>query len=634
MITKGRLQQVALLWDFMRGNRMLYAGSIAAIALATGFGLLAPLVLRATIDSIIGDKSLSQTLAWLRTLIESAGGKETLVRNLWMCSLAVIGLAVAEGVFQYLKGRWSAIAAETTARRIRDRLYDHLQRLHYNYHVNAETGDLIQRCTSDVDTIRQFLAVQFVEVGRALFMVSAVIPLMYMLDPRMTFVTMAIIPIIFGFAYLFFLKVQKVFQASDEAEGRMSTVLQENLSGVRVVRAFTRQVYEIEKFDQTNQEYRDTTYRLIRLLAVYWLVSSFLGMTQFGIVLIFGSYWAAKGLITLGTLVVFISYVEQVIRPVRQLGRVLTDMGKALVALKRIQEILNESTETTAQTQIKPLIQGNLEFRNVSFEYEPGKPVLQDISFRVKRGQTVAILGPTGSGKTALVHLLARLYDYQQGAIIVDGVELKDIDKSWLRQHVGLVLQEPFLFSKTIRENIRLARSDAHEDEIVDISRMAALHDVILAFEQGYETAVGEKGVTLSGGQKQRMAIARTLIRNCPILIFDDSLSAVDTETDAAIRHAIRRRNHATTFMISHRITTLSEADLILVLEDGRLAQAGSHAELIRQEGLYRRIWAIQNELEDELTQDMALPEQPRAVEDLGVHFYTREPRRRQPCEV
>lgn len=634
MIKKGRLQQVALLWDFMRGNRLLYAGSILAIGLATGFGLLSPLILRATIDSIIGNQPLSQTFTWLKTLIASAGGREVLARHLWLCSLTVIALAIAEGVFQYLKGRWSAIASESTAQYIRDRLYNHLQHLHYNYHVNAETGDLIQRCTSDVDTIRQFLAVQFVEVGRALFIIAAVIPLMWSLNQRMTFVTMAIIPVIFGFAYLFFLKVQKVFQASDEAEGRMSTVLQENLSGVRVVRAFTRQVYEIGKFDQTNQDYRDTTYRLIRLLAVYWLVSSFLGMIQFGIVLICGAYWAAKGLITLGTLVVFVAYVEQIVRPVRQMGRVLTDMGKALVSLKRIREILAEPTEAAECAQAKPPIHGNLEFRHVSFEYEPGKPVLQDISFRLRPGQTVAILGPTGSGKSALVHLLARLYDYQQGSITLDGVELKEIDKHWLRRHVGLVLQEPFLFSKTVKENIRLSRSDAQEVEIFDAARMAALHEVILQFEQGYETAVGEKGVTLSGGQKQRMAIARTLIRNCPILIFDDSLSAVDTETDAMIRRAIRSHNHATTFMISHRIATLAEADLILVLDGGRLVQAGSHAELIRQEGLYRRIWAIQNELEDELAQEIELPEQSHAIEDLGVHFYTPESLRRQHCEV
>lgn len=583
----------------------MYLGSILAIGCATMFGLTGPLVLRTTIDSIIGDKPIMQTFDWLHTVIQTIGGKTVLVRNLWICSLTLIILASGEAFLLYLKGKWSAMAAESTARRIRDRLYDHLQHLSYDYHAKAETGDLIQRCTSDVDTIRQFLATQFVEVGRTAFMLTVVVLLMVSLDVKMTIVATTFIPFILGFAIIFFLKVEKAFEASDEAEARMSTVLQENLSGVRVVRAFARQVYEIKKFDHTNREYRDRTYILIRLFAYYWLFASFLGMAQYGAVLIFGAYWASQGNLSIGTLVVFISYVQMLIWPIRQMGRILTDMGKALVALRRIREILDQTIELSQEQLIQPEIRGNLEFNHVSFEYETGKPVLKDISFRVKQGQTIAILGPTGSGKTSLVHLLARLYDYQQGSIKVDGVELKEIDKKWLRKHVGLVLQEPFLFSKTIKENIGLAKSDVQETEIIDAAQMASVHDVIMNFERGYDTAVGEKGVTLSGGQKQRVAIAQTLIKESPILIFDDSLSAVDTETDAAIRQALRQRNHATTFMISHRVTTLSEADLILVLDNGKLVQTGSHDELIQQQGLYRKIWSIQNSLEEELEQEI-----------------------------
>jgi ATP-binding cassette subfamily B protein len=318
-----------------------------------------------------------------------------------------------------------------------------------------------------------------------------------------------------------------------------------------------------------------------------------------------GAMWASQGALSLGTLVVFLAYVQLLLWPIRQMGKILTDMGKTMVALERIQHVLAQPVETDEEYLSRPEIRGNLEFRNVSFAYETGKPVLQDISFQVQQGQTVAILGPTGSGKTSLVHLLARLYDYQGGSIRVDGVELKDIDKKWVRQHVGLVLQEPFLFSRTIKENISLPKKHAPEAEIVEAAKTAAVHEVIMNFEQGYETPVGEKGVTLSGGQKQRVAIAQTLIKSSPILVFDDSLSAVDTETDAAIRRALRTRNHATTFMISHRITTLAEADVILVLDDGKLVQTGSHNDLIRQEGLYRKIWAIQNTLEDELKTEL-----------------------------
>lgn len=597
-------RQFRLLWRFMQGKRLLYLGAIVTMIAATALGLVGPLVLRTTIDSIIGDAPLAAQSRWVSTLVEAVGGRSVLARNLWICGSLLVLLALAEGVFLFLKGTWAASASEATARTMREHLYDHLQSLPYQYHVTAETGDLVQRCTSDVETIRRFLATQFVEVGRTVFMIVTVIPLMLTLDGKMTLVAVAVMPVIFGFAAIFFHKIRSAFEASDQAEGKLTAVLHENVTGVRVVRAFARQVFEIEKFDARNRAYRDTTYKLIEYMAWYWGLASFLGMLQMGIVLVSGTYWAATGALSLGTLVVFITYVQRLIHPIRQMGRILADMGKAAVSLGRIQEILDAGLDDNDDTAERPEIRGNLEFENVSFEYEPGKPVLKDITFQVKQGQTVAILGPTGSGKTSLMHLLSRLYDYQQGSIKVDGVELKAVDKQWMRKHVGLVLQEPFLFSKTIKENISLPEKDAHEEKVIEAAKTASVHEVIEKFEDGYETSVGEKGVTLSGGQKQRVAIAQTLIKESPLLILDDSLSAVDTETDAAIRRALRQRNHATTFVISHRVTTLSEADMILVLDDGKLVQRGSHDELVQQDGLYKRIWEIQNSLEDELVEE------------------------------
>ena len=602
------MKKLYYLWQFMKGNRALYIISIAAIGVATFLSFLWPMVLRVTVDSIIGEKAL-EAQGWLKPLLSGAydffGGRSGLVGKLWICAVILVLITLIRGVFLYFKGKWSAVASESIAQKVRDKVYDHLQLLPYNYHVKAKTGDLIQRCTSDVETIRRFLAIQFVEVGRALFMVGFALSFMLPMSVPMTLVSMALVPFIFGFAVIFFMKVKKAFQFSDESEGRMSTVLQENLSGVRVVRAFARQAYEIDKFDAKNSEYRDLTYRLIRLLAWYWSISDFLSLIQIAAVLILGTFWAAQGVISLGTLLAFTTFVGMMLWPIRQMGRVLTDMGKTMVSVGRIHEILDEPTEEFEENS-KIQVQGKIEFNDVCFEYEPGNPVLKNISFSVEPGQTVAILGPTGSGKSSLVHLLPRLYDYTSGSITIDGKELKDIDKHAIRRNVGLVLQEPFLFSRTLKENIGMSRKSSADDEIFDAAQIASVHDVILDFQKGYETAVGERGVTLSGGQKQRVAIARTLVMNTPILIFDDSLSAVDTETDAAIRAQLNKRSKkATTFIISHRLTTLSEADIILVLEHGELVQIGSHEELLGQEGLYKRIWTIQNSLEEELETEL-----------------------------
>jgi len=573
-------------------------GAIISIGIATLLNVLNPLIIKTTIDSIIGNTPLEDAGA-ITSLVNRLGGVEILQNNLWIIAGSLVILTIITGIFLYLKGKLASVAAESTAKQIRETLYDHLQHLPYEYHVKAETGDLIQRCTSDVETIRRFLGVQFVEIGNALFMLSSISYIMLSLNVKMTLVSMIAVPIIFIFAVVFFIKIKAAFQLYDESEASMSTVLQENLTGVRVVRAFARQSYEVDKFEEKNAIHRRLTNRMIRLLAWYWSLSDFLCMLQIALVLVVGAYWTSKGIITLGTLVVFTTYEGMLLWPIRQMGRIIADMGKALVAVERIQNILDQPREIMIESSKEPIIKGNIKFENVSFEYEKGKSVLKNISFEVKEGQTIAILGPTGSGKSTLVYLMARLYDYQKGSIKVDGHELKTIDKKWIRQKIGIVLQEPFLFAKSIKENIRLAKTGSSDEEVFQVANIASIHNTILDFDQGYDTMVGERGVSLSGGQKQRVAIARTLITESPIVVFDDSLSAVDTETDNEIRMALKgRKNKATTFIISHRITTLSEADCIIVLEKGRITEIGNHTELMKKQGLYRRVWEIQNSLE------------------------------------
>jgi len=591
------MKNTRFIWRHMKGKRLLYGGAITCVALGTFIAIINPLILQVTIDSIIGNLPL-EAPTWLEDRVGWIVNNDRLLEGLVLAGLTLIILTALNGIFQYFRGKWSAAASEGIAKNLRDELYNHLQHLPYDYHVKAKTGDLIQRCTSDVEQVRLFLGVQLVEVARAVFIISISFIIMLKIYVNLTLVAIAAIPLIIGHSYYFYILVKKTFKDADEAEARMSTVLQENLTGVRVVKAFARENYEIGKFEEMNRDYRDKVHRVIRNMAWYWSISDLFCLIQIAAVLVAGVYWTVQGEISLGNLVVFVSYESMLIWPVRQLGRILTDLGKMQVAIDRIQEILEEETEFPAEEGLKPEIKGEISFNKVSFAYGDGQPVLRNVSFRVKRGQTIAVLGPTGSGKSTLVHLLTRLYDCQGGSIEIDGYDIKEIDKKWLRKHVGLVLQEPFLFARTIKENIAFANPAAGENDIYEVARIAAVHEFIEEMEEGYDTPVGERGGSLSGGQKQRIAIARTLIRNCPILIFDDSLSAVDTETDLQIRKALQERSkETTTFIISHRINTLSMADLILVLEDGEIAQMGSHEELIRQEGMYRRIWEIQNSI-------------------------------------
>ncbi|MDE6922746.1 MAG: ABC transporter ATP-binding protein/permease, partial [Oscillospiraceae bacterium] len=509
--------------------------------------------------------------------------------------------AAVRGVCSYGMRVKLSKGSEGFVKSLRDGLYSHIQRLSFQWHTAHATGDIIQRCTSDVEVIRTFVCNQLMEVVRTVFLIVLYSSIMVAMNWRLAMVSLAFIPISLLASWVFYGKISHRFKAADEAEGELTTCTQENLTGVRVVRAFGREKFEIDRFGEKNDHFSALWVELGKLLSVYWASGAFLTAAQVMAVIVAGTVEAVNGGLSLGDFQAFVIYNSAMAWPVRSLGRVLSDMSKAGVSLDRVGYILQAEEEKDGPQAGTARLSGNIAFDHVTFGYE-GQQVLRDVSFTIPWGSTFAILGGTGSGKSTLVHLLDRLYDLGegQGKITVGGTDIRDIPREELRRQIGLVLQEPFLFSQTIRENIAATRPDAAEEELRACAQIACVDEAIAELADGWDTVVGERGVTLSGGQKQRVAIARMLLQNAPVMVFDDSLSAVDAETDAKIRAALKQRMaDATVILISHRVTSLMQADRILVLDGGRVADEGTHAELVSRPGIYKEIYDIQMSSDD-----------------------------------
>ena len=589
-----------LMARLLKENLRFFLGAAILGILSVLLGFFTPAVLAEVLDNYLQGLP-SRLPGFIQNWVNALGGREFMRAHLWIPGLAIVLISVLSGVFNFLKGRWTAIGAERSARRLRDGLFSHLQELPFSYHSQAATGDLVQRCTTDVDMVRRFFSMQLLNIVDAVMMVGIALALLIPISLKITMVSLVIMPALFLFAWQFFKLVVKAYRAADESDGQQTTVLQENLTGVRVVRAFGQAQREIEKYDRAAGDTRDKFLKLAWLDAIYWSSGDLMGMVQTLLTLIFCLIEARAGRISVGDVVVFTSYIGMLIWPVRNMGRILSQGGRTLVSLERIDEVLRQKQEQDQPEAVSPDLSGDIVFENVCFKYEGSSEVLNNLSFTIPAGKTAAILGPTGSGKSSIALLLQRLYSPQQGRITIGGVDIATMARKHLRSRVGLVLQEPFLYSKTLYDNLRMAAPQASRDQVEQAAQDAQALDFITQSEKGWETLVGERGVTLSGGQKQRAAIARTLLKDNQVLIFDDSLSAVDTQTDARIREALRLRSQdVTTLIISHRILTLSQADIIFVLENGRISDQGSHEELIHRPGLYQRIHQIQSGLEDE----------------------------------
>lgn len=591
--------RLSLLQFFLQGSVCLFVSAMIAASAVSFADMLLPRIMTFTVDSVIGD--LEPRLSpYFLGLLERAGGAGIFRRQPYLIALLVAATAAAGAVCRYLFRYFNEAGAERMVKRMRVSLYDHIVHLPYAWHGSNSTGDILQRCTSDVETIREFVSEQLTSLVRVAVLIVLAVWFMAQISLKMTAAASVFIPVLVGYSVFFYSKTGSAFLKADEEESTLSAIAQENLTGVRVVRAFGRERYERERFEKQNEYYTGLWIRLIKILSLNWMTGDLLTGLQYLLVMVTGSVFCVRGEITPGEFIAFVSYNSMLTWPVRRLGRVISEMSKAGISLERLRYIMAEGTEHDPENALEPPMDRDITFRNVSFSYEDASgEALTDVSLTIPAHATVGILGGTGSGKSTLMYLLEKLYPLApgQGQILIGDTDLADISTPYLRSQIGMVLQEPYLFSGTIADNIGIASpEEVDEDELQDVTMKADLLNTVRRFPKGFATKVGERGVTLSGGQKQRTAIAQMLVRKTPVMIFDDSLSAVDAETDDRIRRALRAASgEATVIIIAHRVMTLMHADRIFVLDRGRVAEEGTHEELYRKGGIYRRICDLQS---------------------------------------
>ena len=595
--TSSRQTTARLLWKFLEGSKRFFLASIFCAGVTALADMIQPQIIRAAVDCAIGGKE-GDFPAFVMAAVERIGGFPYLGQHLWIMALAIVAVAAVQVLSQYGFRVNNTRASETLVKSMRDQLYGHIQRLPFSWHMKNKTGDIIQRCTSDIDTTKNFLSEQLTSVFRIVILLILSMYFMVSMHGLLTLIALIPMPLIIWYSMHFHKRIHDGFMECDENEGKLSAMAQENLTGVRVVRAFGQERAEMEKFTRQNDYYTSLWIKMAKIMSRFWSVSDIFSGIQVMLVVIFGAYFCIRGSLTEGEYIAFISYNSMLVWPIRQLGRMISEMSKAGVSIDRVAYIMDSPVEQDPADAVDAPMDGDICFEHVSFAYENTPELLHDISFTVKAGTTLGILGGTGSGKTTLMLLLDKLYELPEGCgrITVGGTDIRKIRTEHLRKNIGMVLQEPFLFSRTIAENIGIVSDGLDMDAVRSAAAAAALDETVGSFAAGYETMVGERGVTLSGGQKQRAAIARTLTTETPILIFDDSLSAVDTETDAKIRRAISQRfGKASVIIISHRITTLSAADQIIVLDRGRIVEEGTHDQLRQNGGIYQKIYETQS---------------------------------------
>ena len=606
------------LFEILDKWKYFYTFAGLLLIISVGIRMLEPKILQFVVDKVIvnflnGGNSHTGENGPISRIIFSLLPEMKIENLFWILidiGFVYLFISFFRGTFQFISGTLSAASTEKAIKKLKDKLFSHIQRLPLEFFSKHPTGEIVQRCTGDVETIRKFASMHVVEVMRMTALFFGAFFMMASIDLTYALIAIAVFPIITLGSMYFFRMESKVWTEHEKRQDKLTSIVQENLSGIRVVKAFAKEQFEIDKFTKQNVEKRRWGLKLLRLHSIFWPSSDMFVHLQITVSIFMGAFFVLSNNITLGQYIAFFTYAQIVMWPMRRIPQLVSEMGMTSVAIARIYSILNYPCEeyNDGETKVSS-IKGEIEFENVSFRYDKNEKeyLLKNVSFRIKSGEKIALLGPTGSGKSTIISLLQRFYEHETGTIKIDGVDIRNYSKQFVRDRIGVVLQKPFLFSTSIKDNIAYVKPDTHLDEVKESAKIASIQGIIEEnFPESYDTLVGEKGVTLSGGQKQRVTIARTLLKNPDVLVLDDSTSSVDTETEYEIQKALRKRTHnKTTIIIAHRITSIQDCDRIIVLDKGRVIESGTHEELINNKGFYKKIYDIQVSIEDEIDEEI-----------------------------
>lgn len=587
------MKKYSLVKKYIQPYIFIYFLAFLFEILSSALQMLIPIILGTTIDSIIGSEEPTNKI--MISFINFLGGRDLVRERLGIIAAAFIAISFSIALLNFLRPYMSGKATYTISKGIRDSIYAKISSLSIKDMASITTGDMLQRASSDITKFETMVSTTMMALmGNISYIVISLITL-FTINFKLSLISVSLLPILFIGTFLFDRSVVKVFDEFEESEANLTTIVQENLSSYKVVRAFFKQKHEINKFEEASMDLANKDYKIMEYFAYFWSIAEFLCFLQIALIAIFGVIMHRSGSVSVGEFTAVFALALNMVWVVLGTGRMLSRFTRVTVAIRRFDEVLEMDSEDLDSGVSDIDIKGEINFDKVSFSYDGAHDAIKDLSFTIEAGKTLGVLGLTGSGKSTLVSLIPRLMEYD-GSIKIDGAELNTISKRKIRENISIILQEPYLFNKTIKENIAYRWPNASDEEIIKAAKIADIHDDIMNFPDGYDTIVGEKGVSLSGGQKQRLAIARTILVHTPIIIFDDALSAVDTQTDINIRTALSQNEKAQTkIIISHRISTLMNADKIIVMKRGKKIQEGTHEELIHEDGLYKTIYEIQN---------------------------------------